>query len=280
LVAQAVHALSSRTGRFVGVNCGALPATLVESELFGVRRGAFTGANEDRVGLVRSSDHGTLFLDEVAELAESAQATLLRVLQEREVLSLGANKPVSVDLRLVTATHRNLESLVLEKRFRDDLLARISGFTIRLPTLRERLEDFGIILSALLARHVAHGESLPTITPGAMRLLLRYPWPRNVRELENCVRGTVVLSPRCIDVEHLPEALREPPPSVTQSSTQRRQLSPKQLSRRADIHKTVHDLLVQYRGNVSAVARHMGKEPIQIRRWMQMFELSADDFRD
>jgi DNA-binding NtrC family response regulator len=280
LVARAVHALSRRGGRFVGVNCGALTKSLVEAELFGARRGAFTGASEDRIGLVRSSDQGTLFLDEVGELAECAQPTLLRALQEREVLSVGATKPVPVDLRLIAATHRNLEVLAPERRFREDLLARISGFLIRLPTLRERIEDFGVIVAALLARHSAPGEPVRTISPEAMRVLLRYPWPRNVRELEHCLRGAIVLAPTQIKVEHLPSTLAEPTPIELQPTVPKRPLTPKQESRRAEIHRTVHDLLGQYRGNISEVARHMGKDRVQVRRWMKMFALSADDFED
>ncbi len=282
LVARAAHALSRRGGTFVAVNCSALPDGLVDAELFGVRRGAFTGASEDRPGLVRSSHEGTLFLDEVGELTQSAQAKLLRVLQEQEVLSVGATKPVSVDLRLITATHRNLDELVREKRFREDLVARISAFIVQLPTLRERIEDFGIIVAALLVRHVARGEALPTITPEAMRLLLRYPWPQNIRELEHCLRRAIALSPRQIAVEHLPEALRQEgePPTVPlgPSAARRRPQPPHQETRWLELHRTLHELLLEYRGNISEVARRLGKDRTQVRRWMRMLALSAEEY--
>src|SRR5262249_41268985 len=144
---------SGRPGEFVAVNCAALPQTLVESELFGYRKGAFSGAAEDRTGLIRSADRGTLFLDEIGDLSPPAQAVFLRVLQESEVLPVGATRPVKVDIRLLAATHRNLEALVAENRFRADLLARISGLTLSLPPLRERREDLGLIIGMLLRRH-------------------------------------------------------------------------------------------------------------------------------
>ena len=153
LVSRAIHALSARRGAFVGVNCGALPENLVEAELFGTRKGAFTGASDDKPGLVRASDQGTLFLDEIGDLPLRAQPALLRVLQEREVLPIGSTRAATVDLRVVAATHRDVELLAREDRFRSDLLARLSGFVIRLPPLRERLEDFGLLTASLLARN-------------------------------------------------------------------------------------------------------------------------------
>src|SRR5207244_2781439 len=144
VIASAIHQLSGRPGRFVAVNCGALAENLVESELFGYRKGAFSGATEDRPGLVRSSDRGTLLLDEIGDLPLSAQAALLRVLQAEEVLAVGAAHPVEGDLRGVAATHEDLGVLASQERFRADLLARLSGFTLDLPPVRERREDLGV----------------------------------------------------------------------------------------------------------------------------------------
>jgi transcriptional regulator with GAF, ATPase, and Fis domain len=278
LVARAVHALSQRKGAFVGVNCGALPENLVEAELFGARRGAFTGANEDRPGLVRSSDHGTLFLDEIGDLPLRAQPTLLRALQEREVLPVGATRPMPVDLRLVAATHHDLESCVREQRFRADLLARISGFVVQLPPLRDRIDDLGMLIAALLRRHLG-SQRPPSLSAEAMRVLLRHDWPLNIRELEHCLRTALALCGSRIEVAHLPQSVRNPavapttPPPVATARPAPLRLTPEQLARRDELRA----LLVEHRGNISQVARVMGKDRVQIRRWIRLFELSLDD---
>jgi transcriptional regulator with PAS, ATPase and Fis domain len=270
LVARAVHGLSQRRGPFIGVNCGALPENLVEAELFGARRGAFTGASDDKPGLVRASDQGTLFLDEIGDLPLRAQPSLLRVLQEREVLSVGATRALPVDLRVVAATHRDLEEMVGIDRFRSDLLARLSGFTVRLPSLRERLEDFGLLTAALLARHAAPNT---TISADAMRLLLRHAWPLNVRELEHCLRGALAVSPSRIDVEQLPRSIREPGSIEAAPPPSRRRLTPEQLARRQELCQ----LLSQHGRNISAVARQLGKDRVQIRRWIRQLDISLDE---
>ncbi len=257
LIAQAIHAQSRRRGAFVGINCGALPENILEGELFGARRGAFTGATEDRLGLIRASEGGTLFLDEIAELPQHSQPVLLRVLQQREVLPIGATRPVPVDLRLVSATHRDLGALVEQELFRTDLLGRISGFVVSLPALLHRLDDFGILVVALLRRHVAADQPLPTISMEAMRLMLRYAWPLNIRELEHCLRSALALSPTRIGLEHLPAALREllpakPEPSATAPrplvSPQRRMTLEDQ-ARRDDLLA----LLTENAGNVDEI---------------------------
>ena len=274
LVARAIHSLSQRPGAFVGVNCGALPENLVEAELFGARRGAYTGAAEDRTGLVRASHQGTLFLDEVGELPTRAQPTLLRTLQEHEVLAVGATRPVDVDLRLVTATHRKLDALVQREQFRTDLLARISGVVLELPPLRERIDDVGIIIAALLARHTSTDNRVPIIGSDAMRLILRYSWPLNIRELEHALRAALALSPERIDVEQLPAALRgATAPAQPSPAAAARRWTPEQEARRAEVAA----LLVEHRGNVSEVARRMGKDRVQIRRWIKLFGLSLDE---
>src|SRR5262249_11373211 len=142
---------SGRSGPLVAVNCGAIPAALIESELFGSRRGAFSGA-EDRPGMVRSAERGTLFLDEIAELPLQAQGALLRLLQEHEISPLGAGKPQAVDVRVIAATHQPLEQLIEQGKFRHDLFARLRGYVLRTPPLRARLEDLGLLITALLAR--------------------------------------------------------------------------------------------------------------------------------
>jgi transcriptional regulator with AAA-type ATPase domain len=274
LVARAVHALSQRRGPFIGVNCGALPENLVEAELFGARRGAFTGAHDDKPGLVRASDSGTLFLDEIGDLPLRAQPSLLRVLQEREVLSVGSTRALPVDLRVVAATHRDLDEMASHDRFRSDLLARLSGFIVRLPSLRERLEDLGLLIAALLGRHAAPGA---TLSSDAMRLLLRHGWALNVRELEHCLRGALAISPTRIDVEQLPRAIREP--STVEPSpapARRRLLTPEQITRREELCA----LLAQHGRNISAVARQLGKDRVQIRRWIKQLDISLDEIAD
>jgi transcriptional regulator with PAS, ATPase and Fis domain len=210
LLARALHRNSPRaTGPFVAVNCSAIPDTLLESELFGHRRGAFTDAREDQRGLFQSATHGTLFLDEIGDMAPALQAKLLRVLQEKEVQPLGASAPVPVDVRVVTATHRDLDALVRQERFRQDLLYRINVVEVWVPPLRDRLEDLTPLTQHLLDKLGARLE-LPgcTISPEAMTALGGYPWPGNVRELENVIERALVLgSGIVITLEDLPDRL-------------------------------------------------------------------------
>jgi hypothetical protein len=216
LVARAIHKLSGRRGALQALNCAALAPGRIEAELFGHRKEAFPGAGEERPGLVAGADQGTLFLDEVGDLPLAAQGALLRVLQESEVLPLGATTPVRVDLRLVCATNRDLGALVAQGKFRADLLARLGGFTLTLPPLRRRREDLGLIIATLLPRLAADRAGQVTFGYEAARALLRYEWPHNIRELERCLAAALVLaSDGAVKLEHLPEAVRELRPALT-----------------------------------------------------------------
>jgi len=269
LVARAVHEASGRRGPFVPVNCGALPRALVESELFGHRRGAFSGANEERDGLVRRANKGTLFLDEIAELPEESQVALLRVLQEGEVRPVGANEAIKVDVRIVAATHQDLLARIADGRFRQDLYARLSGFEVVLPPLRERLEDLGGLIATILPR-VATDPGRITLHRSAARMLLRYGWPLNVRELEQTLRAAVALTDDGeIRPEHLSDAIRQyVPPNLASLRPEDRVL-----------RERVIELLREQGGNVTAVGRAMGKAPIQIRRWCRRLQIELAQFR-
>lgn len=210
LVARAIHDESPRARRpFVPLNCSALPPHLVESELFGHVKGAFTGAERDRKGLFEAADGGTLFLDEIGEMAVSAQAKLLRAIEQREVLPVGATRPVAVDVRIVAATNRNLHALVKEKAFREDLLYRLRVVTIDVPPLRERTADI-IPLAVHFMNVFAPRDGSPLrLTDAARAALLRHAWPGNVRELRNAIeRATVVAGDASIDVADLPAEIR------------------------------------------------------------------------
>ena len=191
LLARAIHYASPRAERsFVVENCSALPDTLLEGELFGHKRGAFTGATEDRIGLFQQADGGTLFLDEIGETSPAFQVKLLRALQEGEVRPLGSPRPVAVDVRIIAATNRDLDADVASGRFREDLYYRIAGMTLYMPALRERPQDIPLIADELLKRS-AHSEQ--RLSDEAMHCLLGYAWPGNVRELQNEVRRALAL---------------------------------------------------------------------------------------
>jgi DNA-binding NtrC family response regulator len=196
LVARAIHAAGRRqAGPFVAVNAAALSPTLLESELFGHVRGAFTGAERERVGRIEASSGGTLFLDEIGDLPAEVQVKLLRALQERAVERVGSNRPTPVDLRLVSATHRDLAASVREGAFREDLYYRIAVVVIEIPPLRRRRADVPLLVEHFLAKHAALSEDGPhAVSREAMDLLVRYDWPGNVRELENVVQRALVLS--------------------------------------------------------------------------------------
>ncbi len=212
LVARAIHKRSSRRGGpFCAVNCGAIPETLLESELFGHKRGAFTDASSDRIGLFEQATTGTLFLDEIGELPQKLQVKLLRVLQEETVRKLGDTRDTKVDVRIIAATHRDLNAETKAGRFREDLFYRINVLQIVIPPLRDRKEDIPILLDHFVARNNARfGTAIRGFEPEAKRLLLEYAWPGNVRELENTVERAMVLAERdTMFVEDLPDRLRE-----------------------------------------------------------------------
>ncbi|MGK3964404.1 sigma-54-dependent transcriptional regulator [Sorangium sp. So ce118] len=212
LVARAIHRRSGRRGGpFVAVNCGAIPESLLESELFGYKRGAFTDAMNDRAGLFEQANHGTLLLDEIGELPLSLQVKLLRVLQEETIRRLGDNRDIKVDVRILAATHRDLSAETQAGRFREDLFYRINVLPIAIPPLRERREDIPILLDHFLARNNARfGMNIRGFEPEARRLLLEYRWPGNVRELENTVeRAMVLCEGERIGEADLPERIRE-----------------------------------------------------------------------
>lgn len=211
LIARAIHKKSPRWEKpFMAINCGAIPPSLIESELFGHVKGAFTDAFQDKKGLFQSAHQGTLFLDEVGELPREVQVKLLRVLQDQEVRPVGGTKSHKVDVRILAATSRNLEKDVKEGRFREDLFYRLNVVTIEVPPLRKRIEDIPLLVEHLLGKcRMRLGVQIEGVTPRAMAALTRYPWPGNVRELENVIERAVVLCEgRRLDVVDLPERIR------------------------------------------------------------------------
>jgi len=210
LVARGIHQKSGRADKlFLGVNCGGMPASLLESELFGYVKGAFTGAEKDRNGIFQEANGGTLFLDEIGELPSEAQVKLLRVLQEREVRPVGGVRTVRVDVRVLAATARDLEEEVAAGRFREDLFYRLNVIRLHVPPLRERMEDIPLLCARLLDRIAAKlDRHPPELLPATLAVLLRHRWPGNVRELENALERAMVLADgNVILPEHLPESL-------------------------------------------------------------------------
>jgi transcriptional regulator with GAF, ATPase, and Fis domain len=272
LIARAIHRASGRRGAMIAVNCGAMPDTLVESELFGHVKGAFSGASTERAGHFRSADNGTILLDEIGDLPLPTQPALLRVLQESEVVPVGASKPISIDVRVVAATHRGLDEQVEAKEFRADLLTRLAGYRFELLPLRERREDMGLIISALLERIAGDRLAQISLSIPAARVLMSARWPGNVRELERCLQASSALAKDGrIDVEHLPESVRAPavePAVASELSTSDEQL-----------REEVVAALREHQGNVSAAARELGKARQQIQRWIKWFNLDPASYR-
>ncbi|MGD9128312.1 MAG: sigma-54 dependent transcriptional regulator [Planctomycetia bacterium] len=250
LAARAVHDQSMRAGKpFVPVNCGALPENLIESELFGHCRGAFTGADEHRTGLFEVADGGTLFLDEIGELPTSVQAKLLRFLESGEIRRIGENLPVICDVRVVCATHRDLETMVREETFREDLWFRINTFEIRLPPLRDRVDDIPILAAALAARHRTGGVRL---TDDAIDMLQSHCWPGNVRELANVIEHALILCENgTIRAEHLPNRFTDRQLRVAPCSIEN-------LTLRELEHHAIQDAIDRNQGNKTKAANDLG----------------------
>jgi len=277
IIAHAIHELSGRTGELVPVNCGALATSLVEAELFGHRRGAFTGA-EQRRGLIRSADRGTLLLDEIAELPLSSQAALLRVLQEREVLAVGDDRPTPVNFRLISATLRDLRAAVRDGSFRADLHARIAAHTTELPPLRARREDLGLLVRDLLARH-APGTA-PVLAPSLWRWLLRHDWPYNIRDLEQLLSAALCLSDGdVIRLEHVSESICDGGASRTQLPAVEASIDRQLDEDDAALYAILTEQLEAQDGNVGAVARELGKHRAQIYKWIHRLDIDLGAFR-
>jgi transcriptional regulator with GAF, ATPase, and Fis domain len=270
MVARAIHQESPRaSGPFVGVSCAALPETLIESELFGHERGAFTSAIQSRKGRFELANGGTLFLDEVGELSPAVQVKLLRVLQEREFERVGGTRTLTVDIRLIAASNRDLENEVKERRFRQDLFFRLNVVPLALPSLRERTEDI-----PLLAAHFAtksaekHGQPTPELAPELIEVLQEYEWPGNVRELENLIERLVVLSNSpMLGVEFVPEKMLRALPgiSVTDESTLEGAV--------AALKKKMIISALRSEGNKVAAAKKLGISRSYLHRLINEFDI-------
>ena len=261
LLARAIHQNSTRANApFVAINCGAIPESLVESELFGRRKGAFTDASRDRRGLFEEAHLGTIFLDEVAELSPTIQVKLLRALQERQIKRVGAEQPISIDVRLIAATHRNLAQAVSQGSFREDLLYRLDVVSIHLPPLRERREDIQPLIDHFLRKLQKRlGIKSKRLRPETLEIMLNYPWRGNVRELENCVERALVLSESNeITPDGLPDAVRNYKTTRQEnalvSALTQSTLSIKQATRELEVN-LISRVLEQTKGNRTRAAK-------------------------
>jgi len=281
LVARSIHRRSRRSaGPFVPVDCGAIPESLMESELFGHEKGAFTGAESRRIGLLEFADGGTFFLDELGELPLLMQAKLLRTLQERKIRRVGGREAVDVDVRIVAATSRNLDEMIRQQRFRQDLYYRINVVRIELPPLRERGDDIG-----LLAEYLAHrygremGRPIKSITPEAYQVLAQYRWPGNVRELQNVIRRGIALAKGAmIELDDLPDDL-------VVSAGQQRSVGDQGYFGVRDAylsrfeHEYLNDLLVRHHGDVRTAALEAKLPRGTLYRLMKKHRLDGGSYR-
>jgi PAS domain S-box-containing protein len=266
LFARAIHNLSPRKdGPLVIVNCGALPEPLLESEIFGARRGAYTGATETRPGRLETAQGGTLFLDEIGDLPLPLQVKLLRVLENREYQPLGASQPKKADVRFITATHRNVEKMVEEGAFRRDLYFRVNVVSLPIPSLRERREDIPLLIDMALSRfNRSYGKMIRGFSPEAMQRLLDHDYPGNVRELLNLVEQTVILCRNGeIGIEHLPAGF------VKSSGADKLATSGKGCPPR----EKLLEALLRHHGNRTETAREFGVERTTLWRWMKRLDL-------
>ena len=292
LVARALYQHSDRAQvPFVAVNCAAIPETLLESELFGHERGAFTGADTRRIGRFEQAQGGTLFLDEIGDLSPGTQAKLLRVLQEKGFQRLGGRETISVDVRVLAATHRDLEAAIREKLFREDLFFRLSVVVIRVPALRQRAEDMPLLVKYFLRRYGAELQlGTPGIAPDAVAFLQDQPWPGNVRELENVVRQAMLLARGyAVSLDHFREVLaRNQPTTAPTTQTLAVWLAEAVAAARRgeaeDLHARIieaveRELLAQAiqqaQGNQSLAARWLGISRLTLREKLQRFGLRA-----
>jgi len=282
LFARAIHYASRRAqARFVPVNCGAIPHDLLESELFGHARGAFTGASEAREGLFREADGGTLFLDEISELDLDLQIKLNRAIQEGEVRPVGETRTHQVNVRIVAATNRDLRQSVEDKQFREDLFFRLSVFPIRIPPLRERLEDIPLLVSHFL-RGLAEriGHHIEGIEPDALKLLMSYDWPGNVRQLENAVERAVLLEETArLTRATLAEGLEDLAAAAADPLLDLPYKEAMDLAAGHASREYVLGLLRRTEGNVTRAADHAGIERESFHRLMRKHGIDASDFR-
>ncbi|MET0341952.1 MAG: sigma-54 dependent transcriptional regulator [Polyangiales bacterium] len=306
VAARTLHVHSGRTGRFVAVNCGALPADLLESELFGHLRGSFTGAMRDKEGLFAAADGGTLFLDEIGDAPLSVQVKLLRVLQERSYLPVGGLDPRNVDVRIVAATNRDLRADIDAGRFREDLFYRLDVVPITMPPLRERREDIPLLAELFVARAVTqHGLELARISPGALQVLAEHDWPGNVRELGNVIEAAALLcDDGILTSQHLwsvlsarmaasPSALaraeRTPLPAPLPSTAPSTELTtllavdrpvpPMREARSVFDRAYLIHVLSRAAGNVTAAARMAGRNRTDFYDLLRRYELNPLHFR-
>ena len=289
LVARALHrAGPRRNAPFVAINCGAIPEGLIDSELFGHAKGSFTGATQARPGVFVEADGGTLFLDEIGEMPVAVQARLLRALQDGEIRAVGASGVRGVDVRVIAATHVDLQAAVAAGRFRQDLYYRLNVVTLALPPLRERLDDLPILAAHFLKKH--GGPTPPTLSPTALETLAAYAWPGNIRELENAVLHAIALArDGTLEVDTLPPRVRErfAPPilvgaAATAEPTIEDGITLTEAKRRAAHEferRYLGKVLAQAKGSVSEAARLAGLDRTNFRRLLQRHGLDPTKFK-
>ena len=285
VAARAIHSRSPRRERrFVPINCGALPAELVESELFGHARGAFTGAASAKVGLFEEASGGTLLLDEIGELPLPVQVKLNRALQQKEVRRVGDNAAIKIDVRVIAATHRNLKAEVQAGRFREDLFYRLNVFPIRLPRLRERKEDIPLLAMHFLTKHAStYHRDVSGFEPEALRALAGYDWPGNVRELENAVeRATAIATKDQIALRDLPSDVQSGPtgelPAQILAAMPYRDAVEQARDRVSRDYLLA--LMREFHGNVTQAAERAGMERESLHRLLRRYGVRSDDFKD